>query len=539
MRKKVIAKGNVRRGDFLRAVVTDTLPEEVPIIFSNDGFYHNLSKSVPQSAQAALFVETLLDPERAYTKPYRYSVLKDAKSARGLSLIHPSAQLATAHFYSKYDSLICYYGNRSEASLRAPAKIGSTFFVRGPISQRNHFRRSGIDTVTIDNSVSNPASYFAYNKISRAHEFFDSNEYLHLEKKYKIFRTLDVSKCFGSIYTHTLFWAVSDVQTAKDNTNSTGFANEFDRLMQSMNYNETNGICVGPEISRVFAEIIFSEVDRRILRTLADKNMIFRKDYEFRRYVDDYYVFAQDEATADRVTAATQTCLAEFNLHLNESKMSTIYRPFFTKKSQIISDTNASITAFFARFIGEVSIDDDVALVPKRVLRTDSLIRSLVSAVKATCLLHSTGYDTVSDYIVAACSKRVTDLSDGFAALGDSDRPENEKYISAIMVLIETIYFFYTVNPTVRSSLNVARSTITSTRLFRENFSDRLPYLSENIVRWTLDLANSISRNSRHKDLTAIPVEVLNILTRLIQRWGFEGWREWRKPLACCRKLDV
>jgi len=28
-------------------------------------------------------------------------------------------------------------------------------------------------------------------------------------------------------------------------------------------------------------------------------------------------------------------------------------------------------------------------------------------------------------------------------------------------------------------------------------------------------------------------------LARLIQRWGFEGWREWRKPLACCRKLDV
>ena len=32
---------------------------------------------------------------------------------------------------------------------------------------------------------------------------------------------------------------------------------------------------------------------------------------------------------------------------------------------------------------------------------------------------------------------------------------------------------------------------------------------------------------------------VIENLACLIQRWGFEGWREWRKPLACCRKLDV
>jgi len=32
---------------------------------------------------------------------------------------------------------------------------------------------------------------------------------------------------------------------------------------------------------------------------------------------------------------------------------------------------------------------------------------------------------------------------------------------------------------------------------------------------------------------------LVDALARLIQRWGFEGWREWRKPLACCRKLDV
>jgi hypothetical protein len=257
MRRKVVVKGNVRRADYLRAVVTDTLPEEVPIIFSNDGFYVNQTKALPVNQAARDFVAAILNPERSYTVPYRYNVLKDSKSVRGLSLIHPSAQTAVADFYARYDSLICYYAGKSEASLRAPHKVGSTFFVRGPGSERNRFKNSGIDTVSIETTVSNPASYFAYNKMRRAHEFFNSNEYMHLEKKFEIFRMLDVSKCFGSIYTHTMYWAISDVEIAKDNTYSAGFANDFDRLMQSMNYNETNGICIGPEVSRIFAELIF------------------------------------------------------------------------------------------------------------------------------------------------------------------------------------------------------------------------------------------------------------------------------------------
>jgi hypothetical protein len=512
MRKRIIAKGNVRRGDYMRAVITDTLPEEIPIIFSNDGFYANQTKIQPKNSHVLEFVEALLAPERQYTKPYRYSVLKDAFSARGLSLIHPSAQRSVADFYRKYDSLICHFVGKSPASLRSPYKVGGTFFVRGVGSDRNKFRSGEIDTVSLETTVSNPASYFAYNKISRAHEFFDSNDYLHMEKKFNFFRSLDVSKCFNSIYTHTLFWAVADIETAKENTGAVGFANDFDRLMQSMNYNETNGICVGPEVSRVFAEVIFSDVDKKIIEYLVSKGLNFRSDYEFRRYVDDYYVFAQDEQTAERVTAAVSHCLAKFNLHLNNEKTVTISRPFATKRSQIIADTNQTISNFFAKLINYHTFEDATYAAPRPIWRSDALMRSLVKAVKATCTLHGTGYETVSDYVVSAASKRIIELADGFKKSmfrGDADI---ESHINAHVLLIEVIYFFYTVNPTVRSSLNVARAIITSSRLFREEFPDRLPYLAENIVRWTLDLASSIARGEKHKALTAVPVEVLNIL---------------------------
>lgn len=201
MRKRVVQKGNIRREDYMRAVVTDTTPEEVPWIFSNDGFYANRSRGGVAHPGAKEFIEALVSPNKPYTIPYRYSVVRDGLSARCLSLIHPAAQESVARFYSKYDTLICDHVRKSTVSLRSPQKVGSTFFVRGPGGLASGYRRTEVDTVDIEHSVSNPASYFSYSRFSRAHQFFDSNDYIHLEKKYQVFRTLDVSKCFGSIYT--------------------------------------------------------------------------------------------------------------------------------------------------------------------------------------------------------------------------------------------------------------------------------------------------------------------------------------------------
>ena len=38
--------------------------------------------------------------------------------------------------------------------------------------------------------------------------------------------------------------------------------------MQRLNYNETNGIVIGPEFSRIFAEIILQRVDKEVEKAL-------------------------------------------------------------------------------------------------------------------------------------------------------------------------------------------------------------------------------------------------------------------------------
>jgi hypothetical protein len=37
-----VQRGNINKGDTERALLTDTSPTDVPIVFSNDGYHDNL-----------------------------------------------------------------------------------------------------------------------------------------------------------------------------------------------------------------------------------------------------------------------------------------------------------------------------------------------------------------------------------------------------------------------------------------------------------------------------------------------------------------
>lgn len=114
-----------------------------------------------------------------------------------------------------------------------------------------------------------------------------------MRKKYNKLLKLDISKCFDSIYTHSLAWAIlgKDVAKSKIGITNQTFAGEFDRFMQVINYKETNGIIIGPEFSRIFAELILQNVDIRLEEKLSEERHYHRQDYQIFRYVDDFFFF--------------------------------------------------------------------------------------------------------------------------------------------------------------------------------------------------------------------------------------------------------
>src|SRR5690606_1082140 len=135
----------------------------------------------------------------------------------------------------------------------------------------------------------NIASHFSYYKYSNVYRFYESKHYHRAERKFNPLIKKDISKCFDSIYTHTIAWASHTKPSIKDKLNSSNYVltSVFDTVQRSLNYNETNGIIIGPEFSRISAELILQDVDVSLERALMRHHDLEKgRDYEIYRYVD-------------------------------------------------------------------------------------------------------------------------------------------------------------------------------------------------------------------------------------------------------------
>jgi len=190
---------------------------------------------------------------------------------RELSIIHPNNQKAVSDFYEKYNSLILYYSSISQFSIRKPTKKATFTFFNDKLHSRNGDHDLEFAQIeNEENEYENLKSYFTYQKYSNIHKFYESYQFHRSEKKFNKLIKIDISKCFDSIYTHTISWALFNKQIIKDNIDDSRktFPGEFDELMQKLNANETNGIIIGPEFSRIFAELILQQIDNDILNKL-------------------------------------------------------------------------------------------------------------------------------------------------------------------------------------------------------------------------------------------------------------------------------
>lgn len=100
--------------------------------------------------------------------------------------------------------------------------------------------------------------------------------------------------------------------------------------MQNMNYKETNGILIGSEFSRIFAELILQKIDKAVLNKLTENKILHKKDYAIFRYVDDYFLFYNEDDVKNLIIQTFNNELQKYKFYLNESKMEEFTKPFVT-----------------------------------------------------------------------------------------------------------------------------------------------------------------------------------------------------------------
>jgi hypothetical protein len=71
----------------LRALLTDTLPYEVPVVFSNDRLYKTLG-TARNGDELGKAIDKINSEPRDYTIPYSYNIRKNRLSFTTLGIIH-------------------------------------------------------------------------------------------------------------------------------------------------------------------------------------------------------------------------------------------------------------------------------------------------------------------------------------------------------------------------------------------------------------------------------------------------------------------
>jgi len=126
----------------------------------------------------------------------------------------------------------------------------------------------------------------------------------------------DVTDCYGSLYTHSISWALHGIDEAKKNKGKNSLlGNKIDSHIQSSRYGQTNGISQGSVLMDFVAEIVLGYVDERINRELGDS-----RDIRILRYRDDYRIFANSDERVEAVLKIVSDKLRSVGMKLGVSK---------------------------------------------------------------------------------------------------------------------------------------------------------------------------------------------------------------------------
>jgi len=393
-----------------------------------------------------------------------YKISHKEKEFRDLSLIHPANQVIIVNFYNKYKELILYYCSVSPFSIRKPYKVAKFSYFNDAKHKQIKAEEPERDIIEIfGKEYENLKTFFAYQKYSNVYKFYESYTYHRSEKKYnKLFR-FDILKCFDSIYTHSLSWAILNKEIVKKNKEKDiTFGGSFDTLMQKLNYDETNGIVIGPEVSRIFAEILLQQIDFAVYKGL-DKNGIQHKiHYEIFRYVDDYFLFYNEENVKEKIVESFKIELRKFDLYINETKTFSYSKPIITEltiaKERITDLLNKLIELKSERIENETEEDENETK-PKKY---SIYFNSKKAIVDFKIIIKETGieYKDILNYTLAIIDRKVFNILKKYdKAVFENEEKEQKfktKFVKSMVQILDFTFFLYSVSPRANTTIKVS-----------------------------------------------------------------------------------
>lgn len=512
-----MGKVKINKDDKSRVLLTELLPYEVPILFSNEGFYSIISNNnytkffnkVKELSQAS-------GDKKKYGIPFNYEIRKNAEGeTRTLSVIHPYCQEYFIELYEKYNSLMLHLCSKSPISLRKISKVAKFYYSPNFVFSEDSHKSAELEVEPeiLDSETKYLKSYFTYQPIDLIYKFYEKNEFQRLEQRFNHLMEFDISKCFYHIYTHSITWAVKDKESAKRNAKEISFENSFDKLMQLANYNETNGIVVGPEISRIFAEIILQQVDVNSLNKL-EKKYKYGVDYEVRRYVDDYFVFSNDEKILHAVKQVFQEELMFYKLYLNPAKIETKSSPFITGvtvgKRELRLILNALYDSLFEARKKVVIVETDkidTEMVLSKIRRPYSISQNFIKDFQCIVKRNGLTYDILSKDIIRFFKSKITKILKQGELEKDKEVVEN-----LFLMLFDILFYAYSLNINSNTTFKLAQIIVLVCKFLEKQKADIRQSIYSKISKEADFVLTNFQRKSKKNETN---IETLNLILAL------------------------
>ncbi|AQT45941.1 hypothetical protein BBC0244_022890 [Bartonella apihabitans] len=143
----------------------------------------------------------------------------------------------------------------------------------------------------------------------------------HLTSIYPVVLHLDINRFYGSIYTHSIPWAALGKENAK-NLHHKGllkndWSNTLDTLLRNCNQQQTIGLPIGPDTSRIVSEIILSRIDHELV---SSKKLYSLNSNQIYHNVDDYQIGNSSISDSENIQSLFVHVLNKYELNLNEFK---------------------------------------------------------------------------------------------------------------------------------------------------------------------------------------------------------------------------
>jgi len=514
MKKKL----TINKDDKARILLTELLPYEVPILFSNEGFY-----SLVSSNKIKPFLHRINELSKAkkdhkgrrYGIPFNYEIRKNIEGdTRTLSVIHPYCQLNFIELYEKYDTLMLHLCSKNTDSLRRINKVSKYIYSPEFVFPENSHKDAELEVEPeiLDIETRYLKSYFTYYPYDLIYKFYDRQMFLRLEQRFNYLMEFDISKCFYHIYTHSITWAVKDKESAKRNSGEESFENTFDKLMQLANYNETNGIVVGPEISRIFAEIILQQVDINVIKRL-ETEFKYGVDFEIRRYVDDYFVYSNDSKILEAVKKEYQKELSFYKLYLNHSKSDIKTPPFINNVTVGKRELQELLVILYGSFFelkelkteGNPNIEKVKIL--SRIRRPNSVSQNFIKDFQCIVKKNGLTYDILSKDIIRFFKTKITKI------LKEGDF-ENDKGVveNIFIVLFDILFYAYSLNINSNTTFKLGQIIVLACKYLETQKAD----LKHTIYSKIANEADFVLTNYQRKHKTSVTnIETLNLIIAL------------------------